>query len=372
MVFGCLDSQSGSPATITTRFGIAIPAELSFDSTVCTIYIQGEKHDSVVRYPNQLGDDLKLRWDVVAPEGQPVRIHTDVYYQSHRVATQDLAFVSGDASIRVPAAILAPTLQMPRPWAPLQGLDSVTLWAIAHPTDLSDERQIDSMGWDLNHDGSYERITPGDTGMVRLTWAQIPSDSIVSIQLFERSGRRFTQQNAIGPAVYNDSALAVGPLWWMAQNLNTVPESNEYPEMHGCYAELDSLCSVYGRLYSFASAQKACPAGWRLPTLPETQLLIRFHGGASPAGLALKSHSNQWRQGGGTNVMGFGALPAGIRVMYADWRSDSLGVLAAFWVQVQADSAVLLTVQNNVDSTRIHWNNPQDLASVRCVRPIEE
>ena len=47
---------------------------------------------------------------------------------------------------------------------------------------------------------------------------------------------------------------------WMTQNLNfQIDES-------WCYKEKEINCQKYGRLYSWAAAQKACPIGWRLPS----------------------------------------------------------------------------------------------------------
>lgn len=77
--------------------------------------------------------------------------------------------------------------------------------------------------------------------------------------------------------------VKIGNQVWMANNFNVnVPGSwayNEDPDME----------AKYGRLYTWEAAQKACPAGWHLPTLQEWMELVDFLGGEDKAGKFLKS-----------------------------------------------------------------------------------
>lgn len=59
---------------------------------------------------------------------------------------------------------------------------------------------------------------------------------------------------------------------WMAENLNY--------EMSGswCYSYSDNLCEKYGRLYTWKSANKACPDGWRLPSDDDWWNMISKYG----------------------------------------------------------------------------------------------
>lgn len=64
-------------------------------------------------------------------------------------------------------------------------------------------------------------------------------------------------------------ALAqVGGKLWMAQDLNYAGSTSE------CYNEQEANCTSNGRLYTFNSAQRACPSGWRLPNREEAQAAI--------------------------------------------------------------------------------------------------
>ncbi|MDD2636581.1 MAG: FISUMP domain-containing protein [Bacteroidales bacterium] len=67
------------------------------------------------------------------------------------------------------------------------------------------------------------------------------------------------------------STVAIGKQCWMAQNLNFKSELES-----SCYNDNDTLCNIYGRFYSFEAAMQSCPQGWKLPTLDETEQLMKF------------------------------------------------------------------------------------------------
>lgn len=59
----------------------------------------------------------------------------------------------------------------------------------------------------------------------------------------------------------------IAGLRWMSQNLN-------YEIAEGSYCgagDKTNACDTYGRFYALSAAKKACPTGWRLPTLEEIQ-----------------------------------------------------------------------------------------------------
>ena len=60
----------------------------------------------------------------------------------------------------------------------------------------------------------------------------------------------------------------VGSKLWMAQDLNYAGVTSE------CYNEKESNCASNGRLYTFNTAQKACPTGWKLPNREEAQAAL--------------------------------------------------------------------------------------------------
>jgi len=100
--------------------------------------------------------------------------------------------------------------------------------------------------------------------------------------------------------------VKIGERVWMAENLAFDAKGSR------CYGE----GGKYGRLYSFKTAQKACPAGWHLPSREEWQELVDLAGGKEKAGKKLKAKRG-WKNfkrkagGNGTDCLGFAALPGG-------------------------------------------------------------
>ena len=68
-------------------------------------------------------------------------------------------------------------------------------------------------------------------------------------------------------SVYN--LIRIGTTHWMASDLTYATADGSV-----CYESSDANCKTYGRLYTFAAAQKACPTGWRLPNRAEAQAAI--------------------------------------------------------------------------------------------------
>ena len=151
--------------------------------------------------------------------------------------------------------------------------------------------------------------------------------------------------------------VKIGNRTWMAQNLNyaytSVPFNVTYTyrglvgydvlsytsdSTSWCYNDSAEYCTKYGRLYTWATAMDSvgtwstngkgcgydkpclptypvrgiCPKGWHLPDTTEWNMLFIAAGGASIAGMMLKSTS-VWYGGKGTDAYGFSALPAGER-----------------------------------------------------------
>ncbi len=110
----------------------------------------------------------------------------------------------------------------------------------------------------------------------------------------------------------------IGEQCFMAENL-----SYRAPGGSWCYNDDERYCEEYGRLYSNATAQKACPDGWHLPSDKEWEELeiylgmIPFDTGrpgwrvSGDVGDKLKS-SLRWD---GSNSYGFNGLPGGYRLL---------------------------------------------------------
>jgi uncharacterized protein (TIGR02145 family) len=115
--------------------------------------------------------------------------------------------------------------------------------------------------------------------------------------------------------------IVIGTQVWMAQNLNYNDDTSV------CYKEDNSNCDKYGRLYNWAEAMEACPAGWRLPSTSDWDTLMEYvqtnndssyasGSEASIAGMHLKatcgwSSLDEQSSGNGLDTYGFAALPGG-------------------------------------------------------------
>ena len=98
----------------------------------------------------------------------------------------------------------------------------------------------------------------------------------------------------------------IGTQVWMAENLDFATTSG----LSRCYADIDSNCTKYGRLYDYPTAMLACPIGWHLPSNNEWITLEYIVGGQATAGTKLKA-TYGWSNANGTDDYGFTALPGG-------------------------------------------------------------
>lgn len=149
--------------------------------------------------------------------------------------------------------------------------------------------------------------------------------------------------------------VQIGSRTWMSENLNFDMDGAEVgtgDAGNGAGGVVASFCpegdarkcGEYGRLYTWAAAQKACPEGWRLPSREDFVALVEAAGGAdgslgqNSAGGVLKAKSGWFKKGNGTDGVGFRALPAGYMAApeSADGKPrpgkfDGIGGYAYFW-----------------------------------------
>lgn len=65
------------------------------------------------------------------------------------------------------------------------------------------------------------------------------------------------------------SVRKVGNLWWMMDDLAHPYFTDEAYKGTYCYKDKEGVCDETGRLYPGEYLEKACPKGWRLPSLEE-------------------------------------------------------------------------------------------------------
>ena len=165
--------------------------------------------------------------------------------------------------------------------------------------------------------------------------------------------------------------MKFGDQTWMTENLNYKTE-NSY-----CYGNDDKNCAKYGRLYTWAAANEACPEGWHLPSQTEWEtLIIAADGNISEytnynlAGRALKSAEGWDNVGSDMLAIGFSALPAGIK----DYGSDDFNGIDSytyFWTSTgkeDTNSAYYVKLSSSNDQALIDYADKSYGYSIRCLK----
>ena len=151
----------------------------------------------------------------------------------------------------------------------------------------------------------------------------------------------------------------IGDQVWMAENLN-FPVKGSY-----CYGNNLVNCEVYGRLYTWSSAQYVCPSGWHLPSTEEFETLLE-NVGESDAERFDNLAARSWKFG--TNPYGFSALPAGYN--YREGKEfDDLGSRAYFWSSTELASGIAYYLIILDSGAYVRFDDGEDYGySVRCLQ----
>lgn len=168
---------------------------------------------------------------------------------------------------------------------------------------------------------------------------------------------------------YAYRVVAIGGTRWLAENLRYRTADSR------CYEGDEANCADHGRLYRLPDAERACPAGWRLPS-EEDWRRLELALGMSPGEI----EKDKGRGDPLARRLKFGG-DTGFDVKYSGWidphRADSsraMGRSAAFWTSTPG-------VPDDVSATAWHrdvaafrntiWRSPVNVTywlSVRCVR----
>ena len=158
----------------------------------------------------------------------------------------------------------------------------------------------------------------------------------------------------VGKHVYN--VTKVDTLLWMAENLAEVYDGSY------CFNNSGADCDYYGRLYPWNIAEKACPTGWRIPTIAEWRSL------ASAAGSAKALWGKIYFSG--TDAIGFNAVPTAIWYMKGvtgEFLNDNLN-LAYFWSSTQYSPTEEQIFRLQENSFSYGYTNKENRLAVRCVK----
>lgn len=167
--------------------------------------------------------------------------------------------------------------------------------------------------------------------------------------------------------------IQIGSQTWMAENLNYEIKTGSM-----CYNNEQAKCAIYGRLYTWKVAMKACPNGWHLPSRSDFDKLFEYLGGSSVAGGKLKESGNvHWNSPNGeaTNRSGFNALPGG---EYSMGDFSELGK-HGFFITTTIEQPVLDPLYTSVWMVNLNMYQGEasygilqiysdEKASVRCIK----
>ncbi len=180
---------------------------------------------------------------------------------------------------------------------------------------------------------------------------------------------------------FNDSrdnktykTVQIGNQIWMAENLNISMEDS------WCYDNNEENGKIYGRLYTFDAAKKACPVGWHLPS-DEEWMKMESELGISQAeldktnfrgnlGIKIKSKEYWYSLSNGSNEAGFNVLPAGFRDYVGKDSFSQLGKQTFFWSNTEKGASNAWRRgfhYSNNGISRIGFNK-EYAYSVRCVK----
>ena len=162
--------------------------------------------------------------------------------------------------------------------------------------------------------------------------------------------------------------VTIGNRTWMGENLNY--ENPDYSKNTNnfsyCYANEQSNCAKYGRLYLQKDLRKdVCPDNWHLPTKGEFEELIEVAGGKQNAGKALRAPTT-WKVEGGNNEYGFMAKASGYVIYGGGSREEGLKTM--FWSN---DMNGYLQLTNGDGATLENFDGSSNVSnyafSIRCV-----
>ncbi|MCQ2103057.1 MAG: fibrobacter succinogenes major paralogous domain-containing protein [Fibrobacter sp.] len=145
--------------------------------------------------------------------------------------------------------------------------------------------------------------------------------------------------------------VTLGKQKWFAENLQFKVDGSS------CYEGKSKNCKNFGRLYTWHSAQNACPDGWRLPTIDDFMKLYRFVGDKESAGSSLKSSEGWDEDGNGMDEVGFSVRPAGY--CKENGSCVNLGYAANFWT----------SDEESPEAAWYHWFSSENTGASQNFKP---
>ena len=163
----------------------------------------------------------------------------------------------------------------------------------------------------------------------------------------------------------------IGNQVWMAENLKfDAPYSL-------CYGKIDGFCDTFGRFYSLHVngeyfdlfdqdlVDTICPAGWRVPSMDDWNILANNMGGPQRGAKRLISSSDFGdKYKPGTDDCGFNSLPAGFWLLNGKLSGEY--TYSIYWTSTTMEYQVSYYCALDYDNFYFWHNHPK--MSIRCVK----
>ena len=155
--------------------------------------------------------------------------------------------------------------------------------------------------------------------------------------------------------------VKIGNQTWMAENMNKETAES------WCYNDSPDSCAKYGRLYPWAEAKAVCPKGWHLPSRDEWEKLVVAAGDVPANGL--KSASGWCCNAGGSDYLGFAALPSGHRHFTGAFGEITSKVHWWSSTETNIDQANCTSIDWDWRNVVTDWESDKGYGfAVRCVK----
>ena len=163
----------------------------------------------------------------------------------------------------------------------------------------------------------------------------------------------------------------IGDQVWMAENLKfNAPYSL-------CYGKIEGFCDTFGRFYSLHEngedlghfdqelLDTICPAGWRVPSVDDWNILSNNMGGGGKAVSRLSSSENFGESYEvGSDDCAFNALPAGYWLLNGNLSLEY--IVSVYWTSTAMD--LKSSYASWFNSSKIAFVINETKMSLRCIR----
>lgn len=233
---------------------------------------------------------------------------------------------------------------------------AVTYWISSYSTNVL---TISTKGISTHDIGDYHYLNYFYP--IRCLMNEVPATIVKSVPYCKVQGDNQCQYGKLTDERDGKTykTITIGEQTWMAENLDY--EFQDTSVFNVCYDNFESSCKMYGRLYDFNAAQKACPAGWHLPDTLEWCLLKRL----ADNGFGMMDYLE--------NGYGFDALKGG-NYLFENKKFVDKGYFVEFWTSSASDYysgedvRYNMSMEYGTDGARFRLVNMSNGAYVRCVK----